>query len=107
MTEEAYLPAIYQRFSNDYRGVQAAFESLSEATHTAGPLTDRDRRLVKLGIAIGRVSDGGVRSNARKALAEGFQPEEVRHAAVLAITSGGLPTAMAALSWIDDVIGAM
>jgi len=38
----------------------------------------REWRLAKLGIAIGRESEGGVRSHARKALAEGIEREAIR-----------------------------
>ncbi|MGH9261120.1 MAG: carboxymuconolactone decarboxylase family protein, partial [Acidimicrobiales bacterium] len=45
------------------------------------------------------------RSNARKALDAGVTPDEIRHAAVLAITARGFPAAVAALGWIDQALG--
>ncbi|HEV8682410.1 MAG TPA: carboxymuconolactone decarboxylase family protein [Actinomycetota bacterium] len=56
--------------------------------------------MAKLGIAIGRESEGGVRSHARKALAEGIEREAIRQVALLAISTGGYPAAMAAYGWI-------
>ena len=41
----------------------------------------------------------------KQALAEGASPEAIRHVALLAIPTLGLPQAMAALAWIEDVVG--
>ncbi len=102
MTE--YLPGIYQRFAADYPSVMEAYTALAERLHGAGPLSARERRLAKLGIAIGAESEGAVRSHARKALAEGLEAEAIRHAAVLAISTAGYPAAMAAYRWINEVL---
>jgi 4-carboxymuconolactone decarboxylase len=101
-----YLPDIYRRFRDEQPGVMAAYTALAEAAHAAGPLSDRERRLVKLGIAMGAASEGGVRSHVRKALTEGLGPDELRHAAILAITTAGFPQAMAAYRWVSEVLDA-
>jgi hypothetical protein len=67
-----YLPEVYERFGMEYADVMDAYRTLAERLHEAGPLSARERRLAKLGIAAGRESEGGVRSHARKALAEGI-----------------------------------
>lgn len=103
MTE--HLPDIYTRFRSDYPTVAAAQDELAEAVSTAGGLDERTLRLVKLGIAIGALADGAVRSNTRKALAAGATVGDVRQAALCAITTRGFPAAIAALGWIDEVIG--
>ena len=72
--------------------------------HEAGPLSARERRLAKIGIAIGRESEGGVRSHARKALTEGIEREAIRQVALLAISTTGYPAAMAAYGWINEVL---
>lgn len=104
MTE--YLPEVYRRFTADYPAVMQAYTALSERLHEAGPLPTRERRLAKLGIAVGAGSEGAVRSHARKALAEGVEPEAIHQVAVLAITTAGYPAAIAAYSWIDEVLEA-
>jgi alkylhydroperoxidase/carboxymuconolactone decarboxylase family protein YurZ len=45
-----------------------------------------------------------VRSNVRKALAAGATAEEVRHVALLAITTCGFPQAIAGIGWVDEVL---
>ena len=47
-----------------------------------------------------------MRSNARKALAAGATPDEVRQVAMLAITTCWFPTAIAGLGRIDEVLSA-
>jgi len=69
-----------------------------------GPLDEKARRLIKLGIAIGLSSEGGVKSHARRALEEGMTAEELRHAVLLAFTTAGFPTMIAAMKWVDEVI---
>lgn len=99
-----YLPDIYMDFRDDYPEVARALDSLGAATGEAGPLEERTQRLVKLGIAIGGLAEGAVRSNARKALELGVSAEEIRHVALLAITTSSFPTAIAGLSWIEEVL---
>ncbi len=101
-----YLPQVFEEFGAEYPEAMTAFRELADRLHTAGPLSQRERRLAKLGIAIGRESEGGVRSHARKALAESMEPEAVRQVALLAITTAGYPAAMAAYGWINEVVKA-
>jgi 4-carboxymuconolactone decarboxylase len=100
------LPDVYIGFRKSFPAVAAALDSLGEVADRAGPLDERTLRLVKLGLAVGAVSQGAVRSNARKALAAGATPDEVHHVALLAITTCSFPTAIAGIGWIDEVLAA-
>lgn len=100
-----YLPDVYVRFRELHPDVAEALDRLGAATDD-GPLDDRAQRLVKLGIAIGAEAEGAVRSNVRKALGVGVSVDEIYHVAVLAITTAGFPTAIAAMRWIDQVVSA-
>jgi len=99
-----YLPETYTSFRTAYPEMATNLDAVAAASDAAGPLTERDRRLVKLGIAIGRESEGAVRSNTRKALAAGLDRAAIRQAALLAITTAGFPTAIAGLGWVDEVL---
>ena len=70
-----YLPQVFERFGSDYPAVMEAFRELAERLHEAGPLSARERRR-----------------------------EAIRHVALLGITTGGYPAAMAALGWINEVL---
>lgn len=98
-------PAKFKGFMATYEDVGAAYEQLSRAAHHAGPLSDRERRLVKLGLAIGNLQEGGVHSQTRKCLDAGIEPEAIRHAAILAVTTMGWPNMMKAMTWVEDVLG--
>ncbi len=99
-----YLPEVFQQFRRRYPGVKEAFDALGAAEHEAGPLGEKERRLVKLGIAVGAESEGGVRSHVRKLLGIDASEEEILHAIVLALTTIGFPATNAALSWAEEVL---
>ena len=84
--------------------VWEAFAALGERCHQAGPLDEKTRRLVKLGIAIAHRHEGAVHSAVRNALKSGVTVDEVFHAAILAVTTIGWPAAYAAMTWIDDAV---
>ncbi|KAF0279483.1 carboxymuconolactone decarboxylase family protein [Spiribacter aquaticus] len=99
------LPPAANRVARDHPEVWAAYSELGRAAAENGPLDERSRRLVKLALAIGTGSEGATHSHARRALAEGVDPEALRHVALLAIPTAGFPAAVAGLSWIEDILG--
>ncbi|HED08885.1 MAG TPA: carboxymuconolactone decarboxylase family protein [Ignavibacteria bacterium] len=98
------IPKRYMKFKEDYTEVAEAYESMGDAVHKAGPLDDKTRALIKLAISTGARLEGAVHSHTRKALKVGATPEELRQVALLSLPTIGLPSMMAALSWIDDVV---
>lgn len=102
----AKLPEAAQRTADDFPEIWAAYQALGKATEAAGPLDAKTIRLVKLGIAIGASFDSAARSHIRRGLREdGVSAEEMRHAALLAITTVGWSRGVAALDWIKKVEG--
>ncbi len=97
------LPDFLQKVIDEYPDVWQAYQALGEACSNAGPLDAKTARLVKLALAIGAKSEGAVHSHARRALREGVTPEELQQVAMLAVTSIGWSSSMAALAWIQDV----
>lgn len=80
-----------------------AFQALGEAAGEAGPLTEREQRLVNLALAIGGDSEGATHSHSRRAVAQGLSRDELEHVAFLAITTLGWPQAIRGLTWIRDI----
>jgi len=101
-----YLPENFRKFQSTYPAVADAYDRLEEQCNAAGPLDERTRRLVKLGIAIGASAPGAVRSHARRALEAGISPADLRHAVALGLTTVGLPTTVAAMIWVNEVLEA-
>jgi len=87
-------------FVRRFPSVSAAYERLGAAAHGAGPLTPRERRLVKLALAVGGRLEGAVRAQARRGHREGVDRKALDQVAVLAVPTLGLPTTVAALRWI-------
>lgn len=98
------LPKPYRHFLSRYPDVERAHMELSLVVNRQGPLDERSRRLVRVGIAIGQQSRGAVKSQTRRAKNEGFPPEELRQAALLALPTVGFPAMIAALEWIEEVL---
>jgi AhpD family alkylhydroperoxidase len=98
------IPKRYQDFTKDYPDVAKHYEELGVAVHSAGPLNDKTRSLIKLAISTGARLEGAVHSHTRKAIKSGATNEELRQVALLSLPTIGFPSMMAALSWIDDII---
>ena len=99
------LPSGAGKLAERYPKVWSAYAELGGVVANEGPLDDKTRRLVKLALSIGRESEGAVHSHVRRALAEGITAEELRHVMLLSITTLGLPAAVKAMTWIDDILG--
>ena len=98
------LPHPVERFKDDYPEVWRAFNYLGDECHNAGTLDERTRRIAKITLAVGAGLEGGTHSAVRNALAAGIAPEEIKHVAILSITTLGFPEAMRALTWIGDCL---
>jgi len=99
-----YLPDVYKEFKKKFPELGRSYDELALKIHGWGPLDEKTRRLVKLGIAIGLSSEGGVRSHTRRALEEGITVAEIQHAVLLAFTTAGFPAMIAAQKWVEEVI---
>lgn len=99
------LPSGAGKVADQYPEVWDAFASLGEACANAGPLDARERRLVKLALAIGARSEGAVHSHVRRGLEEGLTKEEFKQVVMLSIPTTGFPNAVAALTWVEDITG--
>ena len=99
-----YLPKVYESFSERFPEVFKDYKQLGVACRDAGPLDEKTQDLVKLGIAIGVNSKGGVMSHTRKALTAGASPDEIMHTVLLGLTTSGFPNIIAAMGWVDAVL---
>jgi 4-carboxymuconolactone decarboxylase len=99
------VPEPFLKFNRQHPEIAESYEELAAACRKAGPLSERDRALVKIGIAIGSGMEGSVRSQVRKGLDAGLKSDEIRHAFLLALTAIGFPRMMASLRWSEDILG--
>lgn len=98
------LPKRFEKFQKEYSDVASAYEKLGAAIHSSGPLDNKTRSLIKLAISTGARLEGAVHSHTRKALDAGCSKDEIKQTVLLALPTIGLPSTMAAMSWIDDVL---
>ena len=98
------LPKRFTSFMETYPEIGAAYGDMSKAVASSGPLDEKTCILVKLGISIGAGMEGATHSQARKALEVGASHDELRHAALQALTTIGFPSMMRGLSWVEEVI---
>ncbi len=98
------IPNTFQSLRETYPEIAEAYEALAQAAHAAGSLSDRERQLVKLALAIGAGLEGASHSHARRGLEQGLTAEELRQVALLGITTLGFPSAVRGYTWINDVV---
>jgi alkylhydroperoxidase/carboxymuconolactone decarboxylase family protein YurZ len=98
------LPKQYASIQKRYKDLIKSVENLGKATKSAGPLNKKSSEFVQLAAAAAIRSEGSVHSHARRALAAGAKPDEIRHVIVLLTSTIGFPTVSAALSWVEDVL---
>jgi len=98
----AHLPFSYERFKEEFGEIGKQYERLALKCHTCGPLDEKTRRLVKLGIAIGSESEGAIKSHARRAMDMGISRDEICHTILLSLTTIGFPKMVAALNWAHE-----
>ena len=96
------LPEHLTEFQKKYPKIAESFAALGRECHNAGPLDEKTRRLVKLGIAVAHRHEGAVHSAVRNAIASGATADELHHVVLLAVTTIGWPAAYAALTWVAD-----
>ena len=102
MPKKGLLPFSYNRLKKEFPEIEKEYDRLAKKCHASGPLNQKVRRLIKLGIAIGSESEGAIKSHTRRALALGITPDEIRHAVLLGLTTIGFPKMIAALNWVHE-----
>lgn len=95
-------PKTYEDFITRFPELGKAWSTIAEAGRE-GPLDTRTQRLIKLGIAIGAMREGAVHASVRKAKALGISREELDQVVALAAGTLGMPSVVAAFSWINDL----
>jgi 4-carboxymuconolactone decarboxylase len=98
------LPEAYQNVQKQYPQLMKHYEALGQAAATSGPLDAKSVALVKLAMCLAADLEGGAHSAVRKALEAGCTADELRHVAVLGVTTLGFPAAARARAWVEDLL---
>jgi alkylhydroperoxidase/carboxymuconolactone decarboxylase family protein YurZ len=97
-------PRRYDEVKRRHPAVVRTYESFGNALRKAGPLTDREAALVRLGVAMGAGYDSAVKAHVRRGGDAGLSGEDLRHAALLGGTTIGFPSMMKNLSLVDEAL---
>lgn len=103
-SKKNHLPSGAGVLAAQFPEIWESYAALGERCAEAGPLNARTRHLVKIALAAGAGSEGAVHSHVRRGLAEGLDKEDIRHVALLAIPTLGLPGAVRTMTWMDDIL---
>ena len=98
-------PRGYVEFVERYPALGKAWDAVN-AAGSEGPLDAKSIRLIKIGIAMGALREGAIRSGVRKALAMGITREEISQIIALAVGTLGFPSTVAIHSWLSELLGA-
>lgn len=96
-------PKGYEEFVARYPALGKAWDAVN-AAGSEGPLDAKTIRLIKIGIAMGALREGAIRSGARKALAMGITREEIAQVIALAVGTLGFPSTVAIHSWLSELL---
>jgi alkylhydroperoxidase/carboxymuconolactone decarboxylase family protein YurZ len=94
-------PRPYLQFVERFPKLGEAWDAIHDAG-AAGPLDERMQRLIKLAVAVGAQRSGAVHASVRKARAMGIPDEELEQVVALSASTLGLPSAVAAYTWLHD-----
>ncbi len=103
MAIEPKPPATYEQFIERFPKLEEAWSAIRDAGDD-GPLDSKTCRLIKLAIAIGAMRTGAVHSGVRKSIGAGISVEEIEQVVALAAGTLGLPSTVAAYSWVRDIV---
>jgi 4-carboxymuconolactone decarboxylase len=98
-------PKFYTHFMNKYPEIGRKYEELGKEIHEMGPLTERERALVKMAVSGSHLYHSAFKSHIRKAVRVGITREEIEHLALLMLPTVGFPTTMAMLGMIEEQLG--
>ena len=98
------LPKGYRKFQEAYPQVFAAYEALGQSAAESGPLDEKTRELIKLGMAAARGSESAVQSHVHRARSAGATAQEIEHAVLIGINTLGFASMMTALAWVKKAL---
>jgi 4-carboxymuconolactone decarboxylase len=98
-------PRFYTHFMDKYPAIGKKYEELGKEIHENGPLSEKERALVKMAVSGSHLYHSAFKSHVRKAIYAGVTREEMEHLALLMLPTVGFPTTMAMLGMIEDQLG--
>lgn len=95
-------PQVLRDFQQRFPQVWQAYVKLRDACDDQGPLTARERELIKVGISAALRREGGLIAHIDRARDVGASPEEIYQAILVATGLVGFPSTLAAFGIARD-----
>ena len=92
-------PKTYRDFVDRFPALAQTHEQVAAAVEELGPLDEKVRALVKLGICLGAGLESALRSHVRRARRAGASDQEIEQALMLGMNTIGFPRTVAGWSW--------
>lgn len=93
----------WKYFQEKFPEIHQSYEDYAKAIHEkGGPLSERERCLIKVAVAAASQFDYALRSHVERALKAGCSIAEIEHAILLTATTAGFPRMMSALMVFRD-----
>jgi AhpD family alkylhydroperoxidase len=100
--EQRRQPQVLRDFQQQFPQVWGAYVELRNACDREGPLTPRERELIKVGISAALRREGGLIAHIDRAKDVGATPGEIYQTILLATGLIGFPSTLAAFSIARD-----
>ena len=98
------LPGTYRAFMARFPKLGEAHQQVADAVSDIGPLDEKTRELIKVGISLGAGLESATKSHVRRALEAGASVEELEQAIMLGMNTVGFPATVAAWSWMNQQV---
>ena len=98
------LPGTYRAFVERFPELGEAHDKVAGAVAGIGPLDEKTRELVKVGISLGAGLESATKSHVRRSLEAGATVEELEQAIMLGMNTVGFPATVAAWSWMNQQV---
>jgi 4-carboxymuconolactone decarboxylase len=98
------LPKTFKDFVGKFPALGEAHEKIARAVESYGPLDQKTRELVKIGLAVGGGLETATRSHVRRAMEAGASEAEIEQAVLLAYNTCGFPRTVMAWQWARQQI---
>jgi alkylhydroperoxidase/carboxymuconolactone decarboxylase family protein YurZ len=101
--EQPPAPKTHGQFTERFPSLAKAWVETANAGRD-GPLDEKAQRLVKLAVAIGALREGAVHASVRKARAMAIEVDAIEQVVALSAGTLGMPSTVAAYTWVRDVL---
>jgi 4-carboxymuconolactone decarboxylase len=96
------VPETFKAFVARFPQLAEAHRQIGKTVDQLGPLDEKSRRLIKIGICIGAGLETAFCSHVRRALEQGVSVGELEQAVLLAMNTVGFPRTVMHWQWLQQ-----